>query len=263
LKAILDSQQLWFTDYRHLNDPKELRHGIEQAHEALRLAQVNADGRVGLFLRFTADLLSLENLDTLAFFVGSFTRARDDLGQWRAYADDSRGVAIGFAPAMFAVGAAVSPEANENAFAGSVLYDTSAVLARHRAAIDAAAAIFQETADANIEVLRDKAVGIPFMRQLSLRLIASALIWNALTSKHRGYAGEQEVRLVTMGTADALANVTQTRVRGREIVPYTQHPWPTKGAGQIVEIVVGPSAPLDTERGIKTMLEGSGSPTAS
>ena len=164
LKAIIDSQQLWFTDYRHLNDSKELQLGIEQAHEALRLAQEGADGRVGLFLRMVADLLSLENLDTLAFFVGSFTRSRDDLGQWRAYADNGRGVAIGFAPAMFAVGAVVSPSANENAFIGSVLYDTSAALARHRAAIDAAAAIFQETVDTNVKLLRDKAVGVSFMR---------------------------------------------------------------------------------------------------
>src|SRR5215475_13210504 len=50
LKGILESGRVWFTDYRHLNDPSELTHGIEMAHDVARGLGTGADGRIGLFL---------------------------------------------------------------------------------------------------------------------------------------------------------------------------------------------------------------------
>ena len=35
LCGIIESQSVWFTDYRHLNDPSELSHGVEVAHDVL------------------------------------------------------------------------------------------------------------------------------------------------------------------------------------------------------------------------------------
>jgi hypothetical protein len=254
LKGIFETRQMWFTDYRHLNDPTELRLGVDRAHEALRAAGEGADGRVGLFLRMAADLFSQENVDTLGFFVASFSRARNDLGQWRAYADNGRGFAIGYAPRMFEVRPDLSAAPEENAFLGPVVYDADEAVSRHRLAIDQAAAIFRATANANAALLRDGAVGIPFMRIFALRLIASALIWNALTTKHPAYEREEEVRMIIMGTAAALLPVTKTRTRGSEIVPYIAHPWALRGPEDIAEIVVGPAAPPDAERPLQTLL---------
>jgi hypothetical protein len=93
LKGIIESQTFWFTDYRHLNDPSELIHGIEMAHDVMRLAAPGADGRVRLFLECLADMFSSKNFSaTLEFFIAGFSRERDDLGQWRAYADNGRGL---------------------------------------------------------------------------------------------------------------------------------------------------------------------------
>src|SRR5208282_4143874 len=33
LKGMLESGRVWFTDYRRLNDPSELTHGIDMAHD--------------------------------------------------------------------------------------------------------------------------------------------------------------------------------------------------------------------------------------
>ncbi len=254
LKGIFETQQIWLTDYRHLNDPSELRLGVERAQEVLLAAQEGADGRVGMFLRCAADLFSHENLDALGFFVASFSRARNDLGQWRAYADNGRGFAIGFAPRMFEVRPDLSSSPDENAFLGPMRYDAEAVLTRHRLAIAEACSIFLKTAEDHAVLLRDKEVGFPFMRILALRLIASALIWNALTTKHPAYEREEEVRLIAMGTADKLLSVTKTRARGSEIVPYIAHPWAIRSSEDIAEIVVGPAAPIDTERTLRTLL---------
>jgi hypothetical protein len=252
LKGIFETRQMWFTDYRHLNDPSEMHLGMERAHQALRAAEEGADGRVGLFLRFAADLFSQENLDTLGFFVASFSRARNDLGQWRAYADNGRGFAIGYAPRMFEVRPDLSASPDENAFLGPVVYDSNGAVSRHRLAIVQAASIFLEAADANADLLRDRAVGLPFMRIFSLRLIASSLIWNALTTKHPAYEREEEVRMSIMGTTAALLSVTRTRTRAGEIVPYIAHPWAVQGPKDVAEIVIGPAAPADAERTLRT-----------
>jgi hypothetical protein len=45
LKGIIESQTIWFTDYRHLNDPSELIHGVEMARDEMRLKSTGADAR--------------------------------------------------------------------------------------------------------------------------------------------------------------------------------------------------------------------------
>jgi hypothetical protein len=48
LCGIIESESVWFTDYRHLNDPSELSHGVEVAQEVLHAVGQGADPRVGL-----------------------------------------------------------------------------------------------------------------------------------------------------------------------------------------------------------------------
>src|SRR5262249_23392302 len=56
LRGIIESETIWFTDYRHLNDPSELIHGIGMAHDVMQLAATGADGRLRLFLECLADM---------------------------------------------------------------------------------------------------------------------------------------------------------------------------------------------------------------
>lgn len=101
LEGILKFGKFWFTDYRHLNDPSELKHGIDIARDVAQHIANGADGRVRLFIDYLLDLFRHDNFaSTLEFFIACFSRARDDLGQWRAYADNGRGVAIGLSPSF-------------------------------------------------------------------------------------------------------------------------------------------------------------------
>ena len=255
LKGIFESQQMWFTDYRFLNDPSELSHGMNMARDMLLDAETDLDGRACWFLKCASDMFCRENVEaTLAFFVASFSRARDDRGQWRAYADNGRGFAVGFAPRMFRIEDEPNPSPDESAFLGSVLYDVGDVLSRHRLAIDEATNIFLTAVKAQAPLMADKATGVAFIQEFSRHLIASPLIWNALTSKHPAYAHEQEVRLLMMGTTDKLAPFIKTRSRGSEIVPYIPHPWNVREPGAIVEVLIGPAAPPGAEDAVRTML---------
>jgi hypothetical protein len=263
LCGIIESQSVWFTDYRHLNDPSELSHGVEVAHEVLATVAQGADPRVGLFMQMIGDLLVPRNfVGSLDFFTASFTAQRDDLGQWRAYGDNGRGFALGFAPKMFEVVDGSGLEANEMSFLGPVLYDKQAIFTRHKAAIDAAASIFLVACEAHAELMADKSVGLPFMRRLANELIASPLIWNCITSKHIAYEHEREVRLILMGQTSNLSPFVKTRMRGSKSVPYVTHPFRVREPGAIHEIVVGPSAAADAEDRIRGMLASHGLPTA-
>ena len=208
-----------------------------------------------LFLELFADMFRRDNFEsTLQFFMACYSRAPDDLGQWRAYADNGRGFAIGFAPAMFRVVDPAPPDRLPE-FVGPVRYEDAEICAGHEAPLRKAAEIFLETADAERELMRDKAVGIPFMQEFARSVIASPLIWNCLTSKHSGYADEREVRLVIMGMPDVLSPHVKTRRRGADTVPFIAQPMKLREPGQIAEIVVGPPAPADAEHSARTLLD--------
>ncbi len=101
LDGILKSGQIWFTDYRHLNDQTELMHGIGLA-KAMLMRRARVGGLHGVLYGWIDDLLTRRNFGrALWFFIASFSRHPDDLHQWRSYADDGRGVAIGFSAKLF------------------------------------------------------------------------------------------------------------------------------------------------------------------
>jgi len=259
LKGIFENQTIWFTDYRHLNDPSELVHGMEMARDVMHFVANGADGRLGLFLELFADMFSQRNFSAaLEFFIASFSKQRDDLGQWRSYADNGRGYAIGFAPHLFAITDDHGLQPNEKVVVGPVLYRVDQVIARHQLAIDEAAAIFLEAVTANADLIADKTIGLPFMQEFARAIIASPLIWNCLTSKHPAYEHEQEVRLIILGLRERLMPYIKTRLRGSEIVPYVVHDMPLRRGNNIAEIVVGPAAPPEAERSVHTLLTSLG-----
>jgi hypothetical protein len=259
MRGILESESIWFTDFRHLNDPSEIIHGIDMCHDVIRNLKTGADGRVALFLDCLADMMSPTNFSrALEYFIGSFSRARDDLGQWRAYADNGRGVAIGFAPHLFGIENMVDQKPDEVAFVNPVIYDVAQVCNRHATAIEEAAEMFLGTANAYPELLANKDIGISFMQDFARAVIASPLIWNCLTSKHPAYAHEQEVRLVMLGLHDRLQPFIKNRTRGSEIVPYIPYKMAVRRAHSIGEIIVGPSASPDAEQAVRTMLKSLG-----
>jgi hypothetical protein len=101
LDGILKSGQIWFTDYRHLNDRTELMHGIGLA-KAMLTRRARVGGLRGALFGWIDDLLTKRNFGrALSFFIASFSQNPDDLHQWRSYADDGRGVAIGFSAKLF------------------------------------------------------------------------------------------------------------------------------------------------------------------
>src|SRR5260221_12451575 len=58
LKAIIASETIWFTEYRHLNDPSELTHGVKITGDAIRLAGPGVEASAQSFLKHLTEALA-------------------------------------------------------------------------------------------------------------------------------------------------------------------------------------------------------------
>jgi hypothetical protein len=255
LEGLIKTQQVWFTSYLHLNDTSELTYGMAIASKLLKEIGNRSDARIRLFCEMVGDLFTHENMQsTFGFFIGSFSQARNDLGQWRAYGDDGRGFALGLAPNLFHVADKADRKPHENVFVTPVVYGEEAGRERHRPAIEKAVVIVASTIDHAANIMRHRATGLAFLDRMAKSLIASQLIWNSLTIKHEAYEHEQEIRLIIMGETKKLQPYVSTRARGSEIVPFIKNDMAIQERGSIVKVVIGPSAAPNSEDSLRTLL---------
>lgn len=81
----------------NLNDPSELSHGLSHAVKILNSKAAKGPPESKLFTEDLAAFLQQGGIQKSGhYFMCSFSSCGDDLGQWRAYADNGRGYAIGF-----------------------------------------------------------------------------------------------------------------------------------------------------------------------
>ena len=85
LMGIINSKSLWFTDHAFLNDKYEIEKGLTSL-----LSHFSADEQNSFMEGF-----KIHNWHT-RYCIVSLSRSHEILSQWRAYADDAKGVAIGF-----------------------------------------------------------------------------------------------------------------------------------------------------------------------
>ena len=88
LQKIVESQELWLTDYAYLNDSSEVHHGLNLAKEALstQLASLTRDER-----QIFEALFKLQTENQPRICVACFSFERDSLSQWRGYRRDTVG----------------------------------------------------------------------------------------------------------------------------------------------------------------------------
>jgi Protein of unknown function (DUF2971) len=84
------------TDIFYLNDPSELRHGCRPAIELITSAANETQPEIKQLAENIEGRLIKGIEQAFRFFTLSFSQDGDDLGQWRAYADNGRGYALGF-----------------------------------------------------------------------------------------------------------------------------------------------------------------------
>jgi DUF2971 family protein len=92
--GILGTRSLWLSKISTLNDTSEISLAVRQFKAEADEAAGHLDEDAASFLREAA--AQLDSFKRTNICVGSFSEERDHLNQWRSYANDGRGIALGF-----------------------------------------------------------------------------------------------------------------------------------------------------------------------
>jgi hypothetical protein len=256
LVGIVQRQQLWLTSIFHLNDPSEVRHGqlMAMQHMGTRIEHAARGGAVYDFCWEMVESFNKHFAGTFGLFVGSFSKTPDDLGQWRSYADDGRGVAIEVSPDWFKPDPAAdvrTADVRDIYMVSNVVYDADEAAKRQKDAIDRALHILEQAEKRSL--FADASIRDDFFRRLRVAL-ATPLLFSSLTTKHPAWKHEAETRLIMINDKQKLANVIETRTRGSQIVSYIPITFPLQKPGILKNVWIGPAAIGEAEIGIENLL---------
>lgn len=246
LKGILDSNEVWLTDYSYLNDAKELNHGLELFES--RIEQIISSGKhPKMEMIFRAWLQRMWDHQH-RICITSYSLEGDSLSQWRAYGN----VAIGFEPSyLLASGGSGETQFNE------VIYAHDKQVQLIDLFLDHVAQAFRQDAENTRLVSRIK---------IEDEYISGVrwLVGLATLFKNQGFADEREVRVAYIENPKLCDSLGLKQVPKRfratadSIIPYVTTKDILRGKSNellpIREIIVGPSITETSAMGIKEYL---------
>jgi hypothetical protein len=237
LSAIIESGSLWLTHHTGMNDLRDTRWAETFIAKAMKE-------------RETPERTSLLNNVDLVFkankaeiYVGSFSSKGDLLSQWRAYAEDGLGFAIGFRSSAFEAkwGVPMSSFVPEHTLAFiKVAYDDTLLEAAIKQVLDTQL----DRASSDGDVIMDCSMAF---RSLSLLF------------KNPAFREEDKWRLIyaplmnqekRTGSLKVIGKITDLRFRWSRygLVPYFPCPFVAlRRRDAIKELVLGPKNPSDPE----------------
>ncbi len=238
LRGILESGCFWLTDVFDLNDPSEMNYGFSQAIKVLNTKAAIGPPEAKKFAELFESFATAGNIQRVAhFFLCSFSAHKDDLGQWRAYADNGRGYAMAFDRKMLAQAffeASDSSQPGNGSF--PVLYDEALLTKIFGQLIDVAFPLISIPCGRNLKTT----VAESYVLQLKKWLVFYAL-QAMVFFKHEAYKCEKEYRILQINRADKEVSV-KFRQRPYSLVRYREFDWKSKISSALKQIMVGPSA---------------------
>lgn len=238
LHGILESGKLRLSNIFSLNDPSEIGHGLSHAKAILsdetREATPQAKDFAEKFSRFCQDGIN----SSAYFYVCSFSTNENDLGQWRAYADNGRGYALEFEANPLAVSfASLDGEADahrNNAF--HMHYNDDEIKEIHRQLIARCVPL--------ISLPSERLCNGMFTEEYLINLgavLSEYALETALYFKHEAYEKESEFRFLEIFGRHEDPKV-KWRVRSNELVDYRDFNWRGIQPQVLKRIIIGPAA---------------------
>ena len=188
IRGILESKMLWLTDIFDLNDPSELRHGLTHSSNILSRLASTRSPECRVLASIFDEFARTGVVDTGYYYCCSFSTDGDELGQWRAYADDGRGFALGFNAKLLE---ADFGKTNKNPSTFPVTYDDDKL----------------STIQEKLSIVALEALELPdsgylkddWGREYSTligTILSSNSIYASLFFKHHAYKNESEYRFI-------------------------------------------------------------------
>lgn len=236
LEGILQHGTIRLTDIFCLNDPKELRHGMDYALSALQEEiRRNANPSLPTFY-YTFNRYLAEGMEDVGrFFVTAFSPRGDHLDKWRAYADNGNGFAIGFRTQSLENDAFLQPAGHADPFHNhtfSIQYDDEELQRRHEKLASYISAHLPHGAD--------PAQMKPFILQYALHCLTVSLL-----HKHSSYIDEREYRFLQTWNVQSYAALSKAiqcrrRANGR-YTPFVEHDWKGARGESLSDVIIGPT----------------------
>lgn len=228
LRGIIETGRLRLSDVFSMNDPSELNHGFSIFLNALKDKAVSHNAQL-----FAKGLLSFRNRIGIEksgnYFTCSFSKAGNDLGQWRAYADNGRGYVLGFGTTQLE---AAFTKAGKPGFAETtpLAYDDARLKQIHCQIADE---LFQF-----LSLPCNPAAEAVWYTQLTLKALEAGLHF-----KHPAYINEQEYRFLEAHPINQLVPDLKFKPhRPYSLGRYREFDWRRSAPDALQQIIIGPAA---------------------
>lgn len=230
LEGMLKFGKIWLTDFRFLNDATEMIYGTEQGDSIIRdTALVSTDP---LIRRLAKEILQYRQIASpFEFYIFSASDQKDDLSQWRGYAQEGKGFTVGIC------GSTISkltklPKAPFGF--GPVIYD-------EKKQIDVLKKAFSEIEEELRVLLRDAPNFENEIFDRAASIMDNIIEGRAAVSKHDSFAAESEWRIVSAVSRGGPDDDVKVRINGLRPIPYVEAALdPTSGRLPIKQIGIGP-----------------------
>jgi len=166
------------------------------------------------------------------YYICSFSSCGNDLGQWRAYADNGRGFAIGFDREILDKAFRDDGTSNRIFSTFPVGYDDTRLINAHKERIKA---LFRDIPLKREEFSDDKLLSDELMRSLVTGSLVTALYF-----KHAAYINEQEYRFLQIYSVDSHP-ILKKRCHNYSLIEYREFDWLNLAPKALKKIIVGPS----------------------
>ena len=236
-KMIIESQELWLSDYRFLNDSSEVTHGLNLVEAVLATRSPTMTPAVS---KLFSAMLSRDAENQPRVCVACFSLERDSLTQWKGYGDRALGVCFGVDPVLFVTAAG---GVHASRFSPVIYRDDLKYHLLQSFVHDWSRLAALDSDDESVP----KGLYEKIVRLYLFELIAML--------KDSAFKDEREVRLIYIDHAKSFADVplqvaaTRYRCSGALVVPFTTtkdvaalpHAQPKlRSRIDITDVVVGP-----------------------
>lgn len=243
LRGILESGKIRRTSFVNLNDPSEIKYGVSLAADILNVLSVHGSPIEKLFAKIFETSVLGELAAVGHFFISSFSTDNDELGQWRAYADDGHGYVLEFDTKILQNILDIKKDSTDGLFASfHIDYRKDDIKDYQRRLVEKAFALVSCVSKVKVfNVQQDYLVALSYT-------LASHVIYTSLHFKHSGYRPEQEYRFLQVSNFEAPLAMSHY-FRKDELVKYTEMNWIDGEISALTGVSIGPAA--DTEKSKK------------
>lgn len=237
LLGILESGKIRLTNIFGLNDPSELRHGVNHACEILATKALQSHPAAKLFATKFSTVMDRCVEASAHFLVACFSCDKDDLGQWRAYGDNGKGFALGFDGGLLENAFVKLDECSSGNATFPVTYNDALLRGMHQQLVEEVLPLIEMPFSRNLNDVTTN----EFMKELSISF-SVCVIRAAIFFKHEAYKNEQEYRFIQIRSMNQPVDDLKHRARDYSLIRFTEFDWNTKNKHTLREIVIGPAA---------------------